>query len=57
MIKVGTEVHVFGRRQVGTVKAIRIDSNGEPLIDIEFYNDKDWWVARFREVQVCDTKN
>ena len=57
MIKVGTEVHVVSQNQNGIVKSIRIDDNGEPLISIELVGDKDWWLARFREVQVCDTKN
>ena len=57
MIKIGTEVHVVSQKQNGIVKSIRIDDNGEPLISIELLGDKDWWLARFSEVQVCATKN
>ena len=57
MIKIGTEVRVISLKQNGIVKSIRIDDNGEPLISIELLDSKDWWLARFTKVRVCDTKN
>lgn len=52
MIKVGTIVYVKDQKTCGKVVAIRIDSLGQPLIDICLDGGKDW-LARFQEVSLA----
>ena len=52
MIKVGTIVYLSSEKEQAKVVAIRIDSNGRPLLDLELLNGQEW-VARFEEVSLA----
>jgi hypothetical protein len=45
------EVSINRNAELATIKSIRIDCQGNPLIDLELYDHARYYVCRFNEVK------